>query len=95
MPRFFGKKETDALDDQIEAVLVEMRLVGVTSDKYPLLVTHLEQLNKVKAQEAKPKISRDTMVIVAGNLLGILLIVAYEQKHVLTSKSLSQLIKPR
>jgi hypothetical protein len=33
--------------------------------------------------------------MILGNLMGILVIVAYEQKHVMTSKGFSQLIRPK
>ena len=88
----FNKEEKNApIDEQIDAVLNDMKTNGVNSEEYPKLMSYLERLNKLKQQTKLPPVSRDTMVMVAGNLLGILLIVAYEQKHVLTSKGLNQL----
>jgi len=87
--------KTDPVDNQIKAILDEMELVGVNSDRYPVLMTYLERLDELKTKQRRTPISRDTIVTVAGNLLGILLIVAYEQKHVMTSKGFNQLMKPK
>lgn len=56
---------------------------------------YLEGLHRLKAEERRPPVSRDTMLLVAGNLLGILVIVAYEQRHVMTSKGFTQIIRPK
>jgi len=92
MRRLFNKESGNTpVDKQIDAVLSEMDVKGVSSEEYPKLMSLLERLNKQKQQEKLPRVSRDTLFMVGGNLLGILLIVAYEQKHVLTSKGLNQL----
>lgn len=87
------KKQTP-IDIQIAAVLKQMNEIGVADENYTKMMAYLERLEKVKAHERKPRISRDTMLLVAGNLLGIIVIVAYEQKHVITSKGFPQIIKP-
>lgn len=92
---FSNEEKRTPVDDQIDAVLKEMDEKGVTSEEYPKLMTLLERLNKIKAQSRRDPISRDTIVMVAGNLMGILLIVAYEQKHVMTSKGLNYIIRPK
>lgn len=92
---FNRKKETTPVDEQIDAVLKKMKAVGVVHDDYPTLMRHLERLIDLKAKDRRERISRDTMALIAGNLMGILVIVAYEQKHVMTSKGLNQIIRPR
>lgn len=93
--RFFKEEEEETpVDKQIDAVLSEMSAEGVDSDKYPKLMGYLERLTKLKQNEKLPPVSRDTIALIAGNLLGILLIVAYEQKHVMTSKGFNQIIRP-
>ncbi len=95
MHRFFRNEKTTPVDDLIESVLDEMRLVGVDSDEYPKLMTYLERLYEVKANERQSPVSRDTVALIAGNLMGILLIIAYEQKHIMSSKGFSQIIRPK
>lgn len=92
---FFGNEKTTAIDDQIEAVIIEMKLLGVDSEEYPKLMTLLERLHELKVKERPDPVSRDTMAVIAGNLTGILLIVSYEHVHVMTSKALSLLTRPK
>ena len=87
MLRHFVNRDPTPVDDQIAAVTSEMTLVGVDSVEYPTLLQQLERLYEIKAKNRRPRISRDTVVIVVGNLLGIIIIVAYEQKHAWTSKA--------
>lgn len=91
--QIFGFADTALIDAQITKILSRMDEVEVDSEEYPKLMDRLERLNKIKAEERPGRVSRDTVVMVAGNLLGILVIVAYEQKHVFTSKGLTQLIR--
>lgn len=91
----FRKTVTSIYDEPINKVLTEMREQPVESQEYAAAISHLETLNKLKAEEGKKRVSADTMAVVAGNLLGILTIVAYEQKHVMTSKATGFIIKPK
>jgi hypothetical protein len=92
---FRQEDEKTPVDRQIETVLEKMRQVGVDSEDYGRLMTHLERLTDLKCKGKKNPISSDTIVMVIGNLVGIVLIIAYEQKHVLTSRALNQLPRPR
>lgn len=84
------------LDEPIEKVLSEMNTYGPDSEEYPSLVANLERLVRLKAEEgSKSRVSPDTLAIVAGNLLGILIIVAYEQKHVIVSKGLGFILRAK
>ncbi len=92
--RFLKKDVTTPVDTLIESVLSEMRMMGVDSEEYSTLMTYLERLHAIKAKESQAPVSRDTVALIVGNLMGILLIVAYEQKHVMTSKGFTQIIRP-
>jgi hypothetical protein len=91
----FVKKKPSVLDEPIAKVLTDMNTYGADSPEYPTLINHLEKLNRMKAEERGNRPSPDTMAIVAGNLLGILIIVAYEQKHAMVSRGLGFVIKPK
>lgn len=95
--RWFRKNEADttAIDKQIQAVLSEMEIVGVSDEKYPKMIGYLKQLHELKARERREPVSSDMIAQIVGNLGGILLIIIYEQKHVLNSKGWSQLFRPR
>lgn len=95
MLKFRKKDKPNPLDVKIEAVLAEMDMTEPGSEEYAKLLASVERLHKIKAEERKDRVSRDTLAIVAGNLLGIFLIVAYEKGHVLTSKAFNSVIRPR
>lgn len=90
----FEKKESQ-FDGAIERLLFEMDAKGPDTQEYTDMMEHLVKLANIRKEERPGKVSVDTIALVAGNLLGILVIVAYEQKHVMVSKGLSFLLKPR
>ena len=94
--RYSLTNETETpIDKQIARVLEQMSAIPVGSEDYTALMTILERLQGLRLKERREPISRDTVALIAGNLMGILLIVAYEQKHVITSKGFGQVIRPR
>lgn len=84
------------LNIPIQRVLDEMEVYGPDTPEFPKLVTELERLQRIKG-EKKPKIrvSPDTMAIVVGNLLGILIIVSYERSNAMVSKAKDFILKPK
>lgn len=95
MFEIFKKEQKSIVDEPIEKVLDEMNVYGPDSEEYERMLGYLERLNQVKANEPKHRISPDTMAIVLGNLIGIMIIVIYEQKHVLVSKGVNFVLKPK
>ena len=89
MLRQLFKSEPTKVDEQIDKILLEMNNTPVGSIEYSELMQSLERLYKLKAKESPDRVSRDTMLIVGGNLMGILVIVAYERFHPMTSKALT------
>ena len=62
----------------------------------------LEDITKIsvlmerrRALGDKKRISPDTMLIVGGNLVGIMMILGYEKANVLTSKALGMILRGR
>ena len=95
MLRIFKKNEPQPVDDLIRDVLNKMNATEVDTEEYPKLMVLLERLYELKTKQRRAPVSSDTIALVAGNLMGILLIVAYEQKHVMTSKGFGHIIKPK
>ena len=85
----------DALDSLIERVTDDMEMIGPTHEEYPQLLTQLERLTKLRHGDKPKPISRDTLALIAANLLGILIVVNYEQAHVVTSKAFGNIMKPK
>ena len=87
MVNIFQKKESK-LDEPIDELIAHMRGMEPDSEEYAKTLSHVERLVKLQCEERGDRINMDTVLSVAGNLLGILTIVAYEQKHVMVSKAL-------
>lgn len=77
-----------ALDKTIKRLEDDMTAESGDSDEYATMLNRLERLYKLKEKHAPKQVSPDTMLIVAGNLLGILIIVGYEHGHVIVSKAI-------
>lgn len=75
-------------DEQLEVQLKDAETLEDISDVLALM----ERRNEVKN---KRRISPDTIAIVAGNLLGIILILEHERSHVIASKALGFIIRGR
>lgn len=90
---FFSNEGPSPIDPLIDALQDEMHTTDLFSDEYQTLLSRLERLYEIKAKERQDPLSRDTVLMVAGNLFGILTIVAYEQKHLMSQKGFSQLLK--
>ena len=94
--RFFKEEKPSILDAPIAKVLESMKTYSPDDGEFRALMDHLERLMQMKEHErSRFRVTPDTMAIVAGNLLGILIIVAYEQKHVVVSKGLGFILKSR
>lgn len=85
------RKKPSKLDDPIAKILSEMEVFGPGTPEYDHLLDQLDRLIKMQSEERRNRVSPDTLATVGGNLLGILVIVAYEQKHVVVSKALNML----
>lgn len=89
------QKNPSKLDEPINKILARMDDVEVGNEECDKLTKQLERLMKLQAEEPRGGISPDTLAIVVGNLLGILTIVAYEQKHVMVSKALGLILRSK
>ena len=91
-----AKSDEPELKKPIDRVLSEMDEHGPDSPEYKDLLSYLERLTALKRGNTRTwRVSPDTMAMVAGNLLGILFIVAAERDSVMTSKGLGFILKPK
>jgi hypothetical protein len=84
--------EVHELDETITSVISEISGLEAGTEQYTAAAGSLKVLIEARAVDkatAKPKISPDAIMTVAGNLLGIGLILGFEKANVITTKSLS------
>jgi hypothetical protein len=89
------KKQPSQLNEAIDKLLEEMRLYDPTTPEYQAALEGLGKLLEMRREEQRPLFSYDTLISSGATLLGIAFIVGYEQKHVVTSKALMLLNRPR
>jgi hypothetical protein len=102
-----GSKEYTAIADQLTK-LYRMKEIEETLKQKELEVLgrQLEieatcQLREIEADlkrkelNTPKRVSKDTLVLVAGNLLGIVVILGYEKAHVVTSRAMNFVMKLR
>ena len=89
--------ESTTLDEQIERVLAYMAGVEVGTEEYTKAATQLDALYKMRGHKksSSSKVSKDTWVAAGASILGIVIIVAYEHGHALTSKAVGFVGKPK
>ena len=86
----FQKPESeDRIEAAINRVLLEMQTTSPDSVKYGTLVSRLTELHSLKANNAKSKLSKETMLTVGANITGILLILYFERVEIVGSKALT------
>jgi len=84
----FAKKES-GYDKSIKRLLSELDLVDPTSEEHAQMLKDIEKLRNWRAEErTQTRVSPDTLAIVAGNVLTVLIIVGYERTNVVTTKAL-------
>ena len=83
------------LDEEIENLLSVLNNTPVDDDEYKL---HLQTLERLMALKAKPreKLSANTMLTVAGSLIGIILVIRHEEVgNVISSKGFGLIMRGR
>lgn len=91
------EEDPQELQDAIDLALLELQAHKPYSVEYVKSLEQIEKLYKLRAPrpELQKPVSLDTVLTVAGNLTGIVMILGYERAHVLSSKALGMLIRPR
>lgn len=95
LKRFWSRKKESVLDEPIAAILSDMNATDPDKQEYSKMVGQLERLIRLKQEESKSGVSPDAVLLVIGNLVGILIIVTYEHNHVLVSKAVNFILRPR
>jgi len=88
------KNEAAQLQLTITRLIEEMDLYGPNTPEYTEAFQHLEKIYNLKTMNSPSKVDPNTMLLVAGNLLGIAIIVVYESRGALVGKATSFINKP-
>jgi hypothetical protein len=95
----FGPKEKPrhqrALESELDRALTRLKTEMPTSEDYEKMLKLVERLHDMLDEDTPEVVSKNTMLTVGGNLLGIILILKHERVNVITSKALSFVIRTR
>jgi hypothetical protein len=91
---FRKPKTSTKLDEAIDALLEQIAGLPYDPKETPLMIDQVSKLEKLRSTQA-PRVSPDTLMIVGGNILGIVLILHFERVNVVTSKALAFVMKLR
>lgn len=83
------------LDEEIISSLNKLESLKDKPDEYDIVVERIAKLHKLKTEERLKPPSIDTMLAVSANIFGILWLTRFEKEHVLNSKALGFVMKPR
>jgi hypothetical protein len=91
----FKRREPTTLEKVFDRTIRGLDRHTIGSDDYNKTMEAVVKLHKMKEEERIPSVSKDTMLVVAANLLGIILIIKHENVNVITSRALNLILKPR
>lgn len=86
------KKESVMLDKLEQAILERMQEVNPLTDEYAKLCDRLQYVTDLKKKNKK-SVSPDTIALISANLAGIILVLVWEEKHVIASRAFSMISK--
>lgn len=87
--------EKSGLEKTIDSLLTQMSVVDADSEAYAAMTNQLVKIYALKEIDKPKRLTPDTLAIVVGNLLGIVLIVGHERANIITSKAMNILLKLR
>ena len=89
------KDKRTNLEKESDRVILKLEKIEPNTQEYAEVADNLEKLYKARSLVKERHVSLDTVALIAGNLLGIGLILWYEKADVITSKALGFVIKGR
>lgn len=92
-------KKNDPIKDKIEnEILSNLECLegvkDIDSETYSKVLRNVERLEALRKKDRK-RLDPNSCLVVAGNLIGILLILGYEQKDFIRSKALGFVLRGR
>lgn len=83
------KEDRMTFDEEVDRVLKDLRARKPDSAEYETVVKNLKVLCEARGIKTNRSVSTDALIAAGVNILGILVILNYEQVHVITTKAIS------
>lgn len=91
----FGSGKLSKLEAEADRAVRDLANHPVGSQDYVRTLDQVVKLHKMMEEEKSSSVSKNTLIGVSANLLGILMILAHEWTGPVTSRALSLVFKPR
>lgn len=91
------KRKKSVLESEKEAILTRLQEIDPLDDAYPKMIYRLGDITELEEKNKKLKktVSPDTMALIGANLVGIIVVLAWEEKHVIATKAFGMISKLR
>lgn len=86
MPIRKRQTEKSGLEEAIDDLLLELKSTSAETAEYSQIADQLEKLYKLKEIDTPDRVKKDTLAVVGGNVAIALMIIAFEQHNVVTTK---------
>lgn len=83
------------LEDAVNRLVHNLNNHEIGSEEYQKSLDALTKLHKMKVEEKPASVSKDTLVIVAANLIGLVMVIKHEHVNVITTRAFSMLLRPK
>ena len=83
------------LEEEFIRILSVLPMHQADTQEYAKLLSSAERVHEMVNVKKSPSVSRETLLTVGANILGILLIIKHEDVNVITSKALGFVIRVR
>ena len=84
------------VESEYERALIHLKGEMIETEEYKKTLSLVERLNALMDKSKPSTVSKDTMLMAATNIIGIIMIISHEQVgHVVTSKALGFILRPR
>jgi hypothetical protein len=92
---FSRRREPTLLELASDRAIRELSNHHIGSEEFMTTLEVVAKLHKMKEEAKPPSVSRDTLAVVAGNLLGIIMIIRHEHVNIIASRAMNLVLKPR
>lgn len=94
------KDKRTELDKEIDSLYEALRPVTTDEPEYEVLLKNIERLEKVRNErernkEHRKKVDPNTLLVIGGNLAGVVLIMYLENNRPILTKAFGTLLRPR
>lgn len=81
------------LDAEILSLLKKLKETTKDSKEYVETIDRISSLHKLKVEERPKRLSKDTVLVVAANIFGILWLARYERENVISGRAFGNIMR--